>query len=201
MFDSQTLTSWVLLPLLIFSARAFDVSLGTLRIIFIAQGYTKWAPLVGFFETLIWLLIVNEALVHVSNPLCAVAYAGGFATGNAVGLKLEGRLAMGRRLIRVILPNGYEPGEDRGPDVVAELRAGGFGVTVVHGEGLKGPVRILFTVVKRADVPRAMALVEKSHPHAFLSVEDVRHASGPSFPGPLSPASGRLPWHWLGKSR
>jgi uncharacterized membrane-anchored protein YitT (DUF2179 family) len=85
--------------------------------------------------------------------------------------------------------------------VVAELRAGGFGVTVVHGEGLKGPVRILFTVVKRADVPRAMALVEKSHPHAFLSVEDVRHASGPSFPGPLSPASGRLPWHWLGKSR
>lgn len=201
MFDLHTLAAWVLLPLLIFSARAFDVTLGTLRIIFIAQGYTRFAPLVGFFETLIWLLIVNEALRHVSNPLCAVAYAGGFATGNVVGLKLEEKLAMGRRLIRVILPNGYEPGEEAGPDLVADLRAEGFGVTVVHGEGLKGPVKVLFTLVKRADVARAMAVVERIHPNAFLSIEDVRHASEPSFGGPLSPAAGRLPWHWLGKSR
>lgn len=201
MLDPQTLHAWVLLPLLIFSARAFDVTLGTLRIIFIAQGYTKFAPLVGFFETLIWLLIVNEALVHVSNPLCAIAYAGGFATGNAVGLKLEEKLAMGRRLVRVILPNGYEPGEDPRPDVVADLRAEGFGVTEVHGEGLKGPVRILFTVVQRSDVRKATSIVERCHPNAFLSVEDVRHASAPSFPGPLAPVSGRLPWHWLAKSR
>jgi hypothetical protein len=85
-------------------------------------------------------------LRHVSNPLCAVAYAGGFATGNAMGLKLEEKLAMGRRLLRVILPNGYEPGEESGPDLVAELRAAGFGVTVVHGEGLKGPVKVLLTL-------------------------------------------------------
>lgn len=201
MFDTETLTTWVLLPLLIFAARAFDVTLGTLRIIFLAQGFTKIAPLVGFFETLIWLLIVNQALAHVSNPLCAVAYAGGFATGNFFGLKLEEKLAMGRRLVRVILPNGHDPREDHGPDVVAELRAAGFGVTVTHGEGLKGPVRILFTLVSRADVPRALAIVERIHPNAFLSVEDVRHAAAPTFPHSLMPSTARLPWPLLSKSR
>ena len=37
--------SWVVIPLLIFLARVTDVSLGTLRFIFIARGYRKLAPL------------------------------------------------------------------------------------------------------------------------------------------------------------
>lgn len=200
MLDSDTLTIWVYLPLIIFVARAADMSLSTLRIVFIGQGRTVVAPLIGFFEALIWLLVVNQALAHVSNPLCAAAYAGGFAAGNFVGLKVEERLAFGRRILRIILP-GQKSEEATAPDLVKELRAAGFGVTVVHGEGRDGAVRLLFTIVQRADVERAITIVEGLHPKAFISVGDVRHTWPEIYPRVPRIRSGWLPWHVLGKTR
>ena len=43
-----------LLPFIIFFGRIVDVTLGTLRIIFVSKGEKYLAPLIGFFEVLIW---------------------------------------------------------------------------------------------------------------------------------------------------
>ena len=43
---NSDLVTYVLLPLFIFLARIIDVSLGTLRIIFVTKGMRKVAPLV-----------------------------------------------------------------------------------------------------------------------------------------------------------
>lgn len=160
---------WVLLPMLIFGARTVDMSLSTLRILFIAQGRRRLAPLVGFFESLIWLLVVGQAIKHLSNPLCVLAYAGGFACGNLVGMKIERRLAMGTRLLRIIPPGDAQA-------LVDELRTQGQGVTVFDGLGVNGPVKMLFTIVRRRDLPQVLAKVDELVPHAFLSIEDVRQA-------------------------
>ncbi|HEX9730681.1 MAG TPA: DUF2179 domain-containing protein [Thermoanaerobaculia bacterium] len=173
--DPQGIYASLVLPLLIFAARAFDMTLSTLRILFISQGRTKLAPLIGFFEALIWLLVMSQVLRHIANPMNAVAYAAGFAMGNLVGLRLEERLAMGMRILRIILP----PDADQ---LVADLREQGFGVTEVDGEGWKGPVKILFTLVRRKDVPRALAIVRRHHAGAFFSVEDVRQAAQVYYP-------------------
>jgi uncharacterized protein YebE (UPF0316 family) len=199
MLSSETLTVWVYLPLLIFVARTADMTLSTLRVAFIAQGRRVLAPLVGFVEALIWLVVISQALTHLSNPMCAIAYAGGFAAGNYAGLRLEERLAMGRRMVRFILPN--RPADAAEEDVVAELRDEGFGVTVVHGDGRDGPVDILFTLARRADVPRLIEIVSRVHPKAFFSVADVRQASAETYPQVVRGGSGWLPWHVLGKSR
>lgn len=167
--------AWVVLPLLIFAARAFDMTLSTLRILFISQGRTKLAPFIGFFEALIWLIVMSQVLRHISNPMNAVAYAAGFAMGNLAGLRLEERLAMGMRILRIILP----PDAD---ELVADLRKAGFGVTVVDGDGLKGPVKILFTLVRRRDVTRALEIVRRHQASAFFSVEDVRQAAQVFYP-------------------
>lgn len=197
----DTLTVWVFLPLLIFVARTADMTLSTLRIAFIAQGRTFLAPMIGFVESLIWLLVISQALAHVSEPLCAIAYAGGFAAGNFAGLKLEARLALGRRIVRVILPSRpADVGEDS-LDLVAELRREGYGVTVVHGDGRDGPVDILFTLARRGDVPRVLEIVSRVHPKAFFSVEDVRHVSAENYPQAARGGPAWLPWHVLGKSR
>lgn len=173
--DPQGIFAWVVLPLAIFVARAFDMTLSTLRILFISQGRTKLAPFIGFFEALIWVLVMSQVLRNIANPMNAVAYAAGFALGNLVGLRLEERLAMGMRILRIILP----PDAD---ELVADLRDQGLGVTVVDGEGWKGPVKILFTLVRRRDVAKALEIVRRHHAGAFFSIEDVRQAAHVYFP-------------------
>jgi len=182
----QGIYAWLVLPLAIFVARAFDMTLSTLRILFISQGRTKLAPLFGFFEALIWLLVMSQVLKHIANPMNAVAYAAGFAMGNLVGLRLEERLAMGMRILRIILP----PDAD---ELVADLREQGFGVTVVDGEGWKGPVKVLFTLVRRRDVSPALETVRRHHAGAFFSVEDVRQAAQIYFPRSLQRVDAVIP--------
>lgn len=91
-----------ILPFLIFLSRIFDVSLGTLRIIFVNRGMKYLAPLIGFFEVLIWLIVIGNVMKNIGSPINYIAYAAGFATGNFVGIYLEGKLAMGVILLRII---------------------------------------------------------------------------------------------------
>jgi uncharacterized protein YebE (UPF0316 family) len=98
--------AWVILPLLIFAARICDVTLGTLRIIFVSRGKKLLAPLLGFFEVSIWLLAISQIMQNLNNPVCFLAYAGGFAMGNFVGILIEDKLAMGILVIRIFLVKG-----------------------------------------------------------------------------------------------
>ncbi|MCF7794547.1 MAG: DUF5698 domain-containing protein [Candidatus Cloacimonetes bacterium] len=91
-----------ILPILIFISRIFDVSLGTLRIIFVNKGMRYLAPIIGFFEVLIWLIVISQVMQNMNSPINYIAYAAGFATGNYVGILIEQKLAMGITLIRII---------------------------------------------------------------------------------------------------
>ena len=93
----------IILPVLIFGARVLDVSLGTLRIVFISQGRKKLAPLVGFLEMLIWLLAAGQIFSNLTNILYYLAYAGGFAMGNYVGLIIEEKISLGLVSIHLIV--------------------------------------------------------------------------------------------------
>lgn len=95
LFYDSGLFTYVVLPLLIFLARICDVTIGTLRIVMVAKGQKFWAPVMGFFEVLIWIVTMTKVVQNLDNWLCYIGYAGGFATGNLVGLLLEEKLAMG----------------------------------------------------------------------------------------------------------
>jgi len=86
LFFNSELFKWVILPLLIFCARIFDVSLGTLRVIFISRGMRVVAAFVGFVGILIWLLAIGQIMKNLTNVVCYIAYAGGFAMGTFVGI-------------------------------------------------------------------------------------------------------------------
>ncbi len=185
--DSGVFT-WVILPLLIFSARVVDVSFGTLRIIFLSRGNKVIAPVLGFFEILIWLLAIGQIFRNLNNFLCYIAYAGGFATGNYVGIMIENKMALGMQVVRVIT--------NRNADKLIEmLRSNGFGLTCVDGHGALGPVKVLFTLIRRRDLPRIISLIHEYNPKAFFSVEDVRMAEAGVFP--MSPYQQRALWDWL----
>jgi uncharacterized protein YebE (UPF0316 family) len=152
---------------LIFLARVGDVTLGTLRISFISRGEKTLAPLIAFFEMLIWLFAISQLVQDVTNLAYYFAYAGGFATGVFVGLRVEDRIALGQRMIRTITER------DTG-ELQAALRSAGFGLTSVRGTGGSGDVSVIFSVVKRAEVGQYTEVVDALHPEAFVTVEEVR---------------------------
>jgi len=153
--------AWILLPLLIFFARVCDVSLGTIRIIFVSKGIKYLAPIVGFFEILIWLLAIGQIIQNLTNVYYYVFYAGGFAIGNLVGIILEEKLSIGTVGIRIIT-------RQDATNLIDAFKKSDFGITVVDAEGSKGRVKIIFTVVNRQNIQKVISLVKKYNPKAFI---------------------------------
>ncbi len=174
-FIDSTVFTWVVLPILIFLARVGDVSIGTIRLIFISRGYRLVAPLLGFLEVLIWLLAIRQIMQNLANPACFIGYAGGFAVGTYAGMVLEARLAMGTLLIRLITRKDAR-------ELIDHLREGGYGVTVVDAEGSSGNVHIIFTVIQRVDLDEVVKILRRFNPKAFYTVEDIRSVSEGVFP-------------------
>lgn len=163
--NSWTYT-WIVIPFLIFVARIFDVSLGTVRVIFVSRGLKYLAPVVGFFEILIWLLAIGQIMKNLSNPACYIAYAGGFAMGNFVGIHIAVKLSLGVVMIRMVTKKDAAP-------LVDFLKAENYGVTSVDGHGTSGQVKVVFTIVPRREVHSVVELIKKFNPHAFYSIEEV----------------------------
>jgi uncharacterized protein YebE (UPF0316 family) len=159
--------SWWLLPLFIMVARTVDVSLGTLRVIFISRGYQWLAPLTGFVEISVWLLAVSQIMSNLDNWICFLAYPTGYAMGAYLGMYIERKLALGHVVVRII-PNG-EPGP-----LAQLLRIAGFGVTAVDAEGANGRVAILFTVVQRRRLLAVLQVIQTYQRKVFYTVEDIR---------------------------
>jgi uncharacterized protein YebE (UPF0316 family) len=172
-FHSDLFT-WVVLPVLIFLARILDVTIGTLRIMFLARGHRIYAPILGFFEVFIWLMAIGQIMQNLDNIFCYIAYAAGFATGNYIGIRVEERLAMGKQVLRLITRR-------EATELVGLLRRRGFGVTVVDAEGKQGPVKILFMVVKRSDIQPVLRMVNKLMPRTFYTIEDTRQVQAGIF--------------------
>ncbi len=165
----------VVLPLFIFAARVFDVSLQTLRVIFVSRDMKYAAPIVGFFEVLIWLLAMGQIMQNLDNLICYFAYAGGFAMGTLVGISIERRLSLGMLLVKVMTKRSADL-------LVNRLRAAHFGVTEVDGEGCTGKVNVLFMVIRRSDLPKVVGMIKEFNPKAFYSVSDLRTVGEGIFP-------------------
>ena len=162
--------SWVILPLLIFLSRLTDVTLATLRHIFVSKGFRKIVPFLGFVEVLIWLVAMRQVFHNLNNIACFFAWAGGFAMGTYCGMLIEERLALGMQIIRIITDKDCS-------QLVNELRTINQGVTVLDAEGAMGPVKIIFTIVKRVNKKNVIGLIHSHDPQAFYSIEDVKSAS------------------------
>lgn len=155
----------------IFLARVIDVALGTLRSIFAARGYQKLAPIIGFFESLMWLIVIQQIMSNMSNFLNIIAYAGGFAAGTYVGIAAEKLLSIGDVLVRIIIPgNGFE--------LSRKLRNAGFAITEINAAGRDGTVTLFFSLIPRKEFQTAKKLIEDVDKSIVYTAEDVRLLMG-----------------------
>ena len=158
------------LPLFIYFSRIMDVSLGTLRIMFVSKGMKAKATICGFFEVLIWVIVVAQIFQNLDNWLFYLAFAAGFATGTFVGIFIEEKMQVGTQIFRIIVP-------EESSELLDKLREAEFRVTDIEGEGKFGQVKILFTVAQRKRWNELSQLLDRYAPDAFYSVEDVRKMS------------------------
>jgi uncharacterized protein YebE (UPF0316 family) len=166
--------NWIILPLIIFFSRVTDVTLGTLRHVFVSRGFKNLAPLFGFFEVLIWIMVAKQIMMSANSWQHYIAWAAGFATGNYIGLRLEERLALGLQIVQIIT--------DSNSDVLMkQLSIANHGATIVDGHGSAGAVKIIFTIARRKQVKSIIQLVEQYNPNAFYSIEDIRNTKNGIF--------------------
>lgn len=166
MFEIFDIYPW-LLPIVIFFGRICDVTLGTLRIIFVSKGERTKAPIVGFFEVFIWVVVISQLFAHANNIVAYLAYAAGYAAGNYVGILVENKIAFGFQLFRVYT-------KKNGSELTKLLNSNGFGSTLIRGEGAVSEVDIIETVVARKAQKKVVEIINKFDPNTFYLVGDIR---------------------------
>jgi uncharacterized protein YebE (UPF0316 family) len=174
-FLSPEIITYLVLPIMIFCARICDVSLGTIRVIFISKGIKYLAPIIGFFEVIIWLLAIGQVMNNLTNIVAYIAYGAGFASGTFIGMLIEEKISLGLTSIRIITKE--DPME-----LMKYLRLHNYGVTSIDGEGATGRVKMVFTIIQRQDLVHVVNIIKQFHPNAFYSIEEVKSVAEGVFP-------------------
>jgi uncharacterized protein YebE (UPF0316 family) len=167
---SPNLFTFLILPLLIFLARISDVSINTIRIIYVLGGRRWTATILGFFESLIWLMAIRQIFEHMDNWLCYVAYPAGFASGIFVGMIIEERIAYGKVIVRIITRRDVST-------LLTYLNSQRFRYTHVNADGPDGHENLVFTVLERESLEKLLRTLKDILPSAFYTVEKVNRAA------------------------
>jgi uncharacterized protein YebE (UPF0316 family) len=148
--------------------------LGTVRIILVSKGYKNKATIISFFEILIWIIVISKIIQNIDHWVNYIAYAGGFAAGNYVGMLIEERLTLGYELVRIVTRLN--------PDkLIQALRKEGFGITALKGNGMEGEVGVIYVIIQRNHLKKVTQLINKFNPQALFTIEDIRYVSKPIF--------------------
>lgn len=161
---------FVFLPLMIFVARVSDVTLATVKLMFVVNNARKIAAFLGFFEALITILALSRIMQDASNMAAYVMYAAGFAAGTYIGMRIEEKLAYGSVVIRVI--------SKKIPDSLLEyLASNQHRYSMVDANDQSGNTQILFTVCKRSRVSAFLKNLESTAPEALYTIEGLKQVS------------------------
>ncbi len=160
----------LLLCIKIFLVRILDVSLGTIRTVLTVKDRILKASFIGFFEVLVWFLVVKDALnSNINSIWIAISYALGFATGTYIGGLLS-RLFTNHETysIQIIIKKEYQ-------NIIKRLREEGYAVSVMKINGFNDDEKLLLfleiEVSKLNDIKR----IVKEYDHtSFMVVNDTR---------------------------
>ena len=152
---------------IIFVLSAFTVVVITFQLLMVVRGYKVISTVLLSIHALLFVFVLGSVFNEFDNFLNVAAYAAGVGSGNAFGIFLEGKLAIGYAEARII-------STDFSSQVAKSLREHGYGATETSGHGAKGPVKVTVCVVRRKDLPRIQDLAFGADPKCFITVEDIR---------------------------
>jgi uncharacterized protein YebE (UPF0316 family) len=164
-------TEMLLAAGLIFILRVVNNAIGTVRLVLLARQQRLLTAVLGFFEALVFAITIAGVVTDFSNILNLLAYCGGFAVGSWVGMAIESRFLTSFMIVNIF-------SNERGHDIALALRANGYGVTELGGEGHQGKVTMLRSVVSQRDAPALLKVVRETNDDAFVAIEQARSVQG-----------------------
>ena len=168
---SDNIVPWILIPLFIFCARIIDVSISTIRIIFLGKGLRKFASVLGFIESFVWITAVSQIMKNLNNTYYYFAWGFGFAAGTYIGMYIENKLSLGQVVVRIITKHDAT-------DLTDFLFSKNYSITLVDAHGtLADKVKVLFLVIQRQQLNEVIPIIKEYNPNAIYTVEDVRLVS------------------------
>lgn len=162
--------SFVVLPALIFMARVADVTVATVKLMFVVNNAKRVAAILGFVESLITIIALSRIMQDASNFMAYVMYAAGFATGTFVGMRIEEKLAYGTVMVRVI-------SRTISAELLEYLTRKQYRYSMVDANDHVGNTQVLFTVCKRSRLPEFQRMLEEVAPQALYTIEGVKKVS------------------------
>lgn len=160
---------WIL-PLVIFLGRLCEVPLSTIRIMFVARGERKLAPIIGFFEVFIWIVVVSQVISRADSLISYLTYAGGFAAGTYFGIVIEDQLALGFYKYRIYMKGS-------GLELMKLLKEHNFGATIFHGQGARVSVNVVEAIISRKNKDKVERIIRNFEPEAFVVVQEIKDKS------------------------
>ncbi len=157
----------LLAGLFVFTMRVIDMSLDTLRLLFVMRGRKLLAGGIGVVQATVFILAVSAVLSGPLDPFTVAGYALGFGTGVVIGMLAEQRLALGHAMLRVYAPNS-------GVAIADGLRAAGFAVTEFSAHGRDGEITVINSAIARRDIAKAQDTVRQIDASAFVTVDDIQ---------------------------
>jgi uncharacterized protein YebE (UPF0316 family) len=150
----------------IFAARVVNMALDTLRFMFTLRGKSTMAWILGFAQSILFVVVIGSVLTNLQNPLNVIGYAAGFATGNVIGMMIEKRLALGYTHFNII-------SREHSGEVAQALREAGYGVTEIPARGQHGDFMLVDCSVRRKEADQVESLALSVDPKAYITIEDV----------------------------
>ncbi|WP_312815860.1 DUF5698 domain-containing protein [Sedimentibacter sp.] len=163
-----------ILYIIIFLAKIIEVSIATIRLVYINKGERVIGAILAFVEIIIWLIVVSSVLNNISeDPLKMFVYAIAFSLGNYIGITIESKIAVGLASIQVVV------NEDTGKMLAEILREESYGVTIIDGRGKNDSKKsLLFIQLKRKKIPDAVKLIKQTAPTAYITINDIKSMVG-----------------------
>ncbi len=156
----------------VFLAPIVQVSLMTMRTIFVTRGHTYSAMACAFFEMNIWLFAISHLLFGMNDPVSKIAYAACFSFGVLPGTMLDRMLSLGIVSVHAIVERGAD-------DLMQRLGAAGFIPTQRPVYGLRRSSIEVFSIVERKREKAMLKIIHDHCPENKAWTIDVRSvASG-----------------------
>lgn len=152
----------------IFLSRILDVSLSSVRTMFVVKCNKIMASLIAFVEIFIWFYAAKEALVSNSTSLCiVVSYALGYATGTFIGTLINEKFISGIYSLKVSLKGVNEK-------MIKKLNSICLDVVSLKGEGKN----ILFLEVDKKNYKELVNNIYIIDRSASIVINDAKFIRG-----------------------
>lgn len=163
----------ILLYCVILLAKITEVTVATTRIVLITRGERLLGAILGFFEVIIWIILVSTVLTDItSDPFKVVIYAAGFAIGNYTGSLFEQKLGIGTVRVEAIVM------EKDGYQLASSIREKGYAVTIIQGQGMNFNRNILLMNIKRKDYLSVVQLIRATQTNVVITINDIKPVYG-----------------------